>query len=473
MPVAEGDKSGEHMDDDIARILAAIDDRSAQGIAAALNRLIRAGDLAVGTRLPTVRTLAGELGVSPTTVNEAWRSLARAGAIETRGRNGSFVSDDGHQAQPMRFWRLAGAAGHFARDLSAGVPDPALLPPLGPALARIDGQPPLSGYLDNPVLPSLETLIREAWRGASEPELLTIVDGSLDGVDRLLTSLVHLGDRVIVENPTFPPFLDLLDVFGAVPVPVAVDDHGVQPEALRAALADGAGGADAAAVLLLQPRAQNPTGASMTAARARELGMMLRASPGLVVIEDDHAGDTGLAPPVSLAAELPEQVIRIHSFSKSHGPDLRLAALGGPAAIVEPLVARRHLGASWSSRPLQEVLVGMLTDPVCMAAVVQAREVYAERRAALQDALAERGVASIGWDGMNLWVQVGREREAMVVLAAQGIGVAPGSPFLVEPVGADHVRVTTSVLPVEHVPQVADALAEAADPSPFHIGVRK
>lgn len=460
------------MHDEIGRILQAIDDRSAQGIAAAVNRLIRAGDLRVGTRLPTVRVLAGELGVSPTTVNTAWRSLARVGAIETRGRNGSYVTDDGGQHQPTRFWRLAGAAGHFARDLSAGVPDPALLPPLGPALARIDGQPPLSGYLDNPVLPRLEELVREAWRGTwrgvSEPERVTTVDGSLDGVDRLLTLLVHLGDRVIVENPTFPPFLDLLDVVGGVPVPVAIDDHGVRPEALRAAVASGD-----AVVFLCQPRAQNPTGASMTAGRAAELAAVLRDVPGVVVVEDDHGGDTALAAPVSLATELPEQVIRIHSFSKSHGPDLRLAALGGPAGIVEPLVARRHLGASWSSRLLQQVLVGMLTDPACTAAVARAREVYAERRTALQDALAARGVASTGWDGMNLWVQVGREREAMVVLAAQGIGVAPGAPFLVEAIGGDYVRVTTSVLPVEHVSAVADALAEAADPSPFHLGVRK
>lgn len=468
---------------DMAGIVKAIDDRSAQGIAAALNRLIRTGQLAVGTRLPTVRSLARELGVSPTTVNETWRSLARVGAIETRGRNGSYVSGDSHQAEPVRFWRLAGAAGHFARDLSAGVPDPALLPPLGPALAGIDGQPPLSGYLDNPVLPELEKLVREAWRDVADPEQLTIVDGSLDGFDRVLTSLLHLGDRVIVENPTFPPFLDLLDVVGATPIPVAMDDHGVRPEALRAALGGGY-----VAAFLLQPRAQNPTGASMTAARARKLAAVVREAsrdsspmPGdssrlpsrPVVIEDDHAGDTALAPPVSLASELPDQVVRIHSFSKSHGPDLRLAALGGPAAIVEPVVARRHLGASWSSRLLQEVLVGMLTDPASRAAVARAREVYAERRAALQHALADRDVASTGWDGINLWVQVGQEREAMVVLAAQGIGVAPGSPFLVGPVGADHVRVTTSVLPVEHAPAVADALAQAAHSAPFHAGVRK
>ena len=69
----------------LALIAGAVDDRSARGIAAAVSRLVTAGTLPAGARLPTVRDVARELGVSPTTVSEAWRSLARAGAIQTRG----------------------------------------------------------------------------------------------------------------------------------------------------------------------------------------------------------------------------------------------------------------------------------------------------------------------------------------------------------------------------------------------------
>src|SRR3954447_22111979 len=71
-------------DGGLGLIAGAADDRSARGIAAAVSRLVTAGDLPVGTRLPTVRDVARELGVSPTTVSEAWRSLLRAGAIQTR-----------------------------------------------------------------------------------------------------------------------------------------------------------------------------------------------------------------------------------------------------------------------------------------------------------------------------------------------------------------------------------------------------
>jgi DNA-binding FadR family transcriptional regulator len=67
------------------------DTRAARRIAATIGRLITSGDLPVGTRLPTVRELSRRLGVSPTTVSEAWRSLADVGAIETRGRSGTYV----------------------------------------------------------------------------------------------------------------------------------------------------------------------------------------------------------------------------------------------------------------------------------------------------------------------------------------------------------------------------------------------
>jgi len=455
------------MEPEVARIAQAASSRSAAGIAAAVNRLIKSGELPAGSRLPTVRTLAKALGTSPTTVNEAWRSLVRIGAVRTEGRNGSFVAQTSHAGWPTRFWRIASAAGGFAMDLSAGVPDPELLPSPHDVLAGLRRGPQLSGYLDPPVLPELELVIRRTWKDICDPECLTVVDGSLDAVDRVLTSLVRLGDRVLVENPTFPPFLDLLELLGAQPVPVPIDAEGMRPDALRAVWHNGvtadAAGAGDAAVLLLQPRAHNPTGASMTAARAAELAQVLReGAPSCVVVEDDHVGEIAMAPPVSLATHLPERTVAIRSFSKSHGPDLRLAAVGGPADLIEPVIARRNLGPAWSSRLLQQLLAEMLTDERCAATVAKARDAYVQRRVALTDALAQRGIPVLARDGFNVWVPVANERDAMVLLAAQGIGAAPGRPFLAAPIDGDHLRITTALLPVPDAEQVADALAGAA-----------
>src|SRR3954464_15532823 len=94
-------------------IAGAVDDRSARGIAAAVSRLVTAGTLPAGSRLPTVRDVARELGISPTTVSEAWRSLARAGAIQTRGRSGTFVATPSLPRQRLRYAQLGGRVGEL------------------------------------------------------------------------------------------------------------------------------------------------------------------------------------------------------------------------------------------------------------------------------------------------------------------------------------------------------------------------
>ncbi|MGY0236377.1 GntR family transcriptional regulator [Longispora urticae] len=79
---------------------------------------VRTGVLAVGTRLPTVRALAGELGLAPNTVARAYRELEQDGVVETRGRNGTFVTAFGDAAQR----RVQVAAAAFAETVRrAGV----------------------------------------------------------------------------------------------------------------------------------------------------------------------------------------------------------------------------------------------------------------------------------------------------------------------------------------------------------------
>jgi DNA-binding transcriptional MocR family regulator len=427
-----------------------IDDRSARGIAAALGRLISAGQLSEGTRLPTVRDLSKQLGVSPTTVSEAWQSLAGVGAIDARGRHGTFVTRPSGPGAPRRYRRVTSGAAHVELDLSTGTPDPSLLPDLGPVVARVSRQSLTSSYLDQPVLPQLEEHLRSAW--PFTPDEITVVDGAMDALDRVAQVVVRLGDRVVVEHPTFPPLLDLLDLLGADLLPVDLDDEGPQPDQLAAALA-----ADPAAVFL-QPRAHNPTGVTMTALRARRLADLLRPHRA-VIVEDDHSGDIANGALVSLGRWLPDRTVHLRSYSKSHGPDLRLAAVGGAGDIVATVANRRLLGPGWSSRILQAVLLELLTHASPQQQVATARAEYARRRAALADALAERGVTTAGTDGINLWVPVDDERAALVALAAQGIGVAPGDPFQVRP-DRPAVRVTAGLVP-EGAGHLAAALVAA------------
>jgi DNA-binding transcriptional MocR family regulator len=442
-----------------------IESRSSTDIARAVGRLVTSGRLQEGTLLPPVRVLGSLLGVSPMTVSQAWRLLVADGLIETRGRAGTVVAAAGSfRPSARRRSAAAPATSPVSLDLSSGTPDRALLPDIGPALSRVSRQAHATSYQAASMLPELETLMRRRW--PFKPDALMVVNGAGDALERIVSLLVRCGSRVVVEEATYPPLLDLLEQAGAEPIGVVLDDEGVVPAALQSALTKGP------VACIFQPRAQNPTGVSMTAERARQLAAVLAASSthDVVVVEDDHAGDISVSPPVSIGSFRAHATIRIESFSKSHGPDLRLAAVGGAGPVMRALEERRALGPGWSSRLLQQVLVELLGDPAAVAAVRRARRLYAKRRRAFVAALAARGVVTTGGDGINLWVEVADEDHAIGVLAAAGIGAARGRPFLVERDGEavtrrPHIRLTVGLVGGDPAAMGA-VVAEAAGPPP-------
>ena len=441
------------MDGLISDLEERLTENSARGLVVALTSAIREGRLRPGDRLPAIRTLAAQLKMSPTTVASAWAQLARAGAVRTDGRRGTTVTAAAG-AGPVRYRDVVPARSNpsmFTLDLSTGLPDPELLPDLGQALRDLELAPRAASYLDPPMLAELAAVLAADWPYPAAA--MAVSDGAMDAVEQLARAVLQFGDRVVVETPCFAPLLDLLDALGAELLAVPMDDEGMDPGALRAAMRHGP------AAVFLQPRAQNPTGVSMTARRARALAREL-AGGEIVVVEDDSAGDIASAPPVSLGRWIPEQTVHIRSYAKSHGPDLRIAALSGPVALIGELDARRHLGQGWTSRILQSLLLHLLTDAESVDAVRSARAEYRRRRSVLAGQLAPAGIVLAG-DGINAWVPVADETAALVHLASRGIGAAPGRPFDVGRGGGDHIRVTIGLVDPS-VEDLATVLAEAA-----------
>lgn len=427
---------------------------TARGLAAAVSAVIGDGSLSPGDRLPPIRVVAKELGLSPTTVSSAWAMLQRAGILMAGGRNGTRVMP--RQGGPSRY-RAAltpsvDGRPDYALDLSTGTPDPALLPSLLTVLRRIQPPSEAGSYLDEPVLADLGDLLRADW--PFEAERITVVDGAMDALELIVTTHLRFGDTVAVEDPCFPPLLDLLEAVGARPVPVTLDDQGPRPEQVRAAVDAGV------RALFLQPRGQNPTGITTTERRLSELAEILGGT-GILVIEDDSLGSIATSPDLSLGSRLSDRTLHVRSYSKSHGPDLRLAALGGPRALVQPLVDRRFLGQGWTSRLLQRVLVHLLTDPASTAAIADARREYARRRSAISTRLADHGIHVAGTDGVNIWVPVEDETAALLLLASRGIGASSGSPFMVRSGQRPHIRITTGLVR-DDFDHVADVIAHAA-----------
>ena len=108
---------------------------------------------------------------------------------------------------------------------------------------------------------------------------------------------------------------------------------------------------------------------------------------------------------------------------------------------MDRFIARRILGPGWTSRMLQTILFDLLTEPETVEQVAFARRTYRQRQVAMSAALRDNGWDVATADGINLWLRVDDERDAVVQLAAAGIRVAAGTPFLTTP-GGQFIRVT-------------------------------
>lgn len=431
-----------------------IEGRRAADIAASVERAVGAGGLAPGELLPPMRELAVELGVNPNTVAAAYRSLRDRGVIETAGRRGSRV-----RPRPATTAREAIGVDvpSGTRDLATGNPDPALLPPLGDALAwaaaRHEAQPVLYGA--PPVAVELGRLARAALHADGVPDgPIAVVSGALDGMERVLAAHLRPGDVVAVEDPGWGGLLDLIPALGLRPEPVALDDEGPLPDQVDRALERGA------RALVVTSRAQNPTGAAIDADRSRELRAILAQRPGVLLIEDDH-GHGIVDLPLHTLAGATDHWVLVRSTAKAYGPDLRLATLTGDQVTVDRVGGRSRLGPGWVSHLLQDTVVRLWETGAVQPERVAAS--YGERRDALIAALAERGIGAHGRSGMNVWVPVPDETGAVSRMVHAGWAVAPGARFRMT--SQQGMRLTISAIGVEEVDAVADAVAAAIRPA--------
>jgi DNA-binding transcriptional MocR family regulator len=136
-----------------------------------------------------------------------------------------------------------------------------------------------------------------------------------------------------------------------------------------------------------------------------------------------------------------------------------LALLVGDRRTVERVHGRLRLGPGWISHLLQDLAVSLWRDKAATRLVAKAETVYARNRALLQAALADRGVASSGRSGLNVWVPVPDETAAITRLLSSGWAAAPGTRFRIgTPPG---MRITVSSIDAGEIDPLADAITGA------------
>ena len=431
---------------------------TAAEIADSVRGLVERGHLSPGEVLPPVRALAEQLGVNRNTAVAAYRVLARSGVVVSQGRAGTRV------ARRSRVPQEGFAAAGSLRDVGTGNPDPRLIPDLGPALAAAAGRHVLYGEptIDRDLLAWAREWMAPDVPADADELRLTLTSGAVDAVERLLAQALLRDDTVALEDPCFLASIHLAQLGGYRAVPVPVDAEGMTVDGLRRALEQGA------RAVVCTPRAQNPTGASLSAGRAEALRALLAEHPYVLVVQDDYFSYLSRRPFHSIIGPEHQRWALVRSVSKFAGPDMCLAVTACDADTASRLEMRLSPGTTWVSHLLQRITHSVMTDEAALALIDRASSHYAQRNAAFAALLTERGLATAAGDGMSLWVGLPvAAREVAERLTRRGWLVRTGDDFRLEETDepSRHLRLTVHDLDDEDAATLATDIVAAVHES--------
>ncbi|MGW2638293.1 MocR-like pyridoxine biosynthesis transcription factor PdxR [Streptomyces sp. NPDC001348] len=403
-----------------------------RSLQAALREAIRSRRLAAGTRLPSSRDLAADLGVSRGLVTEAYEQLAAEGYLRTGRGAGTWVSG-AVRAATARARDLAPRAPGARADFVPGTPDLSLFPRTAWAAAQraVLAELPHQdlGYPDPRGLPRLRTALAGLLtrrRGVdADPERIVVVSGVAQAAT-LLGSVLHArGIRAIgAEDPGSPQHGALYASAGLTPVPLPLDAEGLAVGPLRAS---------GVRAVSTTPAHQFPTGIAYSARRRTELLDWARSVDGLV-LEDDYDGDFRYdrAPVGALQGLDPDRVAYTGSVSKSLAPGLRLGWLLVPPGLADEVVERKRTMDLGHPVLDQAVFARFLERGDYDRQLRRCQRAYRERRdtlvAALEECFPDARVSGIA-AGLHAIVELperyGPEEKCTALLAAAGVTVRP------------------------------------------------
>jgi DNA-binding transcriptional MocR family regulator len=425
-------------------------------LADSLAELIGHGTLQVGERVPSVRELVRQHGVSPATAMRAYEILESRNLIEARPRSGYYVRERPHRSSSTPKSRFATKTTNVevselvfeileatrARDvvpLGSAFPSPTLFP--WSKLARFLGSSarnmdPWTTVQSLP--PGSEELRRQIARryllaGARvQTDEIIITSGALEGLNLALATVTRPGDVVAIESPTFYACLQAIEMAGLKAIEIPTEPHsGVDIAALRGAISK-----HSIRACWFMTTLQNPTGATMPEERKKELVQLL-AKHEIPLIEDDVYAELhfGARPKSAKSFDRKGLVLNCGSFSKSLAPGYRLGWVAA-GRFASEIQRRKIVSTLATSVPIQEGIAAMLRHESFDAHLVGLREALRDQQQRSLVSIKRHFPAGMHLNipdgGYFLWLELPQTIDAMKVyqsaLAAQ-ISVAPGPMF--------------------------------------------
>ncbi|HEY6323486.1 MAG TPA: PLP-dependent aminotransferase family protein [Thermoanaerobaculia bacterium] len=430
-------------------------------VALAVREDVATGRLAAGTRLPTHRELARALKITVVTASRSYREAAAWGLVRGEVGRGTFVVTPAAGARsPMpdrgdggdvveltaNFVTIAGDEDGAPRQLAA---DARLL---WEGLERRD---PPGGGGDH-------RSAGAAWvrRGAWAPRASEVVvtSGAQHAILVALAALARPGDALFVEALTYPGIKRAARTLGLQAHPVAIDEHGLIPDALAEACGGRRGG-----VLFCQATLHNPTSAVMPRARRLELVAVARRLD-LALIEDSVYDFLLPDPPPPLAALAPERTCHIVSGSKAFAPGMRIGYLVAPEPLVPRLQEEVAATGPFAAPSLADLATRWIVDGTAARMLAARRREVESRQHIARAILGGQGwlshpASSHGWLRLpppwrvEPFVEEARRR---------GVAVNPAAAFAADPAAAP-AAVRICLGPVAERDRLAAALTRLAE----------
>jgi len=429
-----------------------------------IRQRIAGRSLLPGGKLPSIRGFAQTLGVSPSTVVDAYERLVAEGLIHARRGSGFFVAN---QSVPLSlaeigpkldreidpFWisRQSLEAGDAMLKPGCGWLPPSWLPeePLRKALRALSrAEAPVLGDYGSPLgSPGLRQLLSQRLAGRAiecAPDQIILTESGTQAIDLLCRFLLEPGDTVMVDDPCYFNFQALLRAHRAKMVGVPMTPAGPDIDAMEQMLE-----AHRPRLYITNAGIHNPTGAMLSPVVAHRL-LKLAEQFGLTIIEDDIFADFEHSPAPRLAAfDGLDRVVSIGSFSKTLSASARSGYIAARPQWIENLIDLKIATSFGGGRLNAELVLSVLSDGGYRRHMEGLRARLAQAMTQVAERLQAIGIAPWLYPqaGMFLWCQLPEGLDAADVARAalaKNIVLAPGNAFSVSQAARGFLRFNVS-----------------------------
>lgn len=292
--------------------------------------------------------------------------------------------------------------------------------------------------------------------------------GSQQALDLVTRVFIDPGDVILTEGPSYVGALGTFHAYQAKVVHVAMDDEGINPEALAQSLVQLKAAGERVKFLYTIPNFQNPTGVTQTIERRKAL-LRVAKEHNLLIIEDNPYGLLTLegGPMPALRSMDAENVIYLGSFSKTFAPGFRIGWALAPHAVRENLVLTQE-AATLAPPVFSQFAISTYLDEFDWRGQIDSfRAMYRERRDAMLAGLAEYMPAGSTWTvpngGFFIWLTLpeGIDSQAMLPRAVSArVAYTPGTAFYADGLGSRNMRLSFCFPPPERILEGTRRLGE-------------